>query len=55
MVKFGMFFIDLVTGFVFVMSIGLLIVAPSPARRDSTVVPSTDGKDNVTLTAAEPE
>jgi hypothetical protein len=55
MVKFGMFFVDLVTGFVFVMSVGLLIVAPLPARRHSTVVPSTDGKDNVTLTAVERE
>jgi hypothetical protein len=50
-----MLFIDMVTGFVFVMADGLLIVAPLQARHHPTVVLGTDGKDNATLTAAERE
>jgi hypothetical protein len=53
MVRFGRFFIDMVTGFVFVMTVGLLIVAPLPARRHPAVVLDTDGKNNVTFTAGE--
>jgi hypothetical protein len=39
MFQYGRFFTDMVTGFVCVMSVGLLIVSPLPARRNA-VVPS---------------
>ena len=55
MLRYGSFFTDMVAGFVFVMSIGLLIVSPLPVRRHSAVIINTDSKDNVTLAAAEQE
>jgi hypothetical protein len=52
MLRFGKFFVDVVTGFVFVMSVGLLILAPLPPRRHSASTDTGGTNDPVTLTAA---